>query len=108
MTLKLGITCVGNGIEENSNRKGNDPSPTTVGADLSRFNNDIPLESDPPSFDNKPVECGDGVVSPKKGKAISAVICCILLYGVSNNIIGPSVNATKSVSTRLWISTASK
>ena len=79
MTLKLGITCVGNGIEEN--RKGKDPSPTTVGADLSRFNNDIPLESDPPSFDNKPAECGDGVVSPKKGKAISAVICCILLYG---------------------------
>ena len=66
MTLKLGNTCVGNGIEEN--RKGKDPSPTTVGVDLSRFNNDIPPESDLPSFDNKPAECGDGVVSPKKGK----------------------------------------
>ena len=96
--LKVDISCVGNGVE--GNREVDDPSPTGVNADISGFTDDISPTPDSdsnngsydkdeddedalPTFENIPAECirgSDGLVSPKKGKAISAFICCILLY----------------------------
>jgi len=104
-TLKLDSSCVEKGLEEN--REDDDPSPTTVNADLSRFTNDkspAPYSNNGsydkdrddedalPTFENIPAECiegSDGAVSPKKGKAYYLLcLFCILFYiGVSNDTI---------------------
>jgi len=117
-TLKLDCSCVEKGLEEN--REDDDPSPTTVNADLSRFTNDKSPAPDSnngsydkvgddedalPTFENIPAECiegSDGAVSPKKGKAYSSlfiVFCFILVsqmiqFSYNTNTI---VDATKNV-----------
>ena len=115
-TLKLDSSCIGNGIEEN--RADNDPSPTGVNANLSRFTNDISpaFDSNTGSFDKdedneehevlnfdvRPIECiegSDGAVSPKKGKAyyLLCVVFCFI-FGVSSSCIIPiSQHHKKSV-----------
>jgi len=73
--LKLEISCVEKGLDDN--REDDDPSPTTVNANLSRFTKDASPAPDSledeqelplPTFDGKCV--GESVeVSPRKGKA---------------------------------------
>ena len=81
-TLKLDISCIGHGVEET--RKDDGPSPTNATANLSSFTRDASpaFDSSNGSYDDGnedalPSFNNDGVVSPKKGKAM-CFVCCIL------------------------------
>ena len=76
--LKLdSIKCV-----ERVDNKRNEPSPTDATANLSSFTNTSPASYDDGNEDALPSFNDDGVVSPKKGKAMCFVCCIFNIYPV--------------------------